>query len=214
MKTITHILKDGTLITAFEGDHISNIIGRTNYYYEGSMLDYIKENIPKGLMVDVGANIGNHSIYLAKYCATTVLAFEPFPASFELLKKNLIQNNILNVKPINFGLSNEEKRVFMTSVNGNAGMNRIDDNGMIAVQVVTFECKGIEPITLIKIDCEGYEEKALLGMIETIKEHKPALFIECQTLMEYQTINTILAPLGYVMIQKFNSTPTYFLRHG
>jgi FkbM family methyltransferase len=162
-------------------------------------------------MIDVGANIGNHTIYLAKYCATEVLAFEPFPDTYRIFYNNIIENGLSNAIPFQYGLSNETKEVFMKSVKGNAGMNKIDEKGDVWTEVqllddYTFE----EPITLIKLDCEGYEEKALLGMIETIKKHKPALFIECQTIDEDIAISNILIPLGYKQIKKFNATPTYY----
>ena len=90
-------------------------------------------------------------------------------------------------------------------------MNRIDDNGDVWTEVQLLDDYTLdEPITLIKLDCEGYEEKALLGMIQTVKKHKPALFIECQTEKELVAISKILIPLGYSNKQRFNHTPTYF----
>ena len=211
MKTETNTLKDGTIITGFKNDFITNGHRTTKNYYELAMLDFIRDNIPKGVMVDVGANIGNHTLYLAKYCATKVIAYEPFPATFELLKENILQNKIDNVKLRNWGLSNESATLYMTSVEGNAGMNKITDDGEIQIKVAPLNYCG-DSITLIKLDCEGYEEKALLGMIETIKKHKPALFIECQTDKELLAISNILIPLGYSNKQRFNHTPTYMFQ--
>jgi hypothetical protein len=102
----------------------------------------------------------------------------------------------------------------MSSIEGNAGMNKIDDNGNVLIVVSAFDtsarAKYYENITLIKLDCEGYEEKALLGMIETIKKHQPAIFVECQTETDLATISNILLPLGYSNKRKFNATPTYY----
>lgn len=208
----TNTLKDATIITGFKNDFITNVLRTTKDYYEFAMLDFIRNNVKRGVMVDVGANIGNHTIFLAKYCATHVLSFEPFDSTFELLEKNIIQNNIENVKCVVCGLSNEKKEVYMKSVPGNAGMNKICDDGNLLVQVFPLDSiittQG--EITLIKLDCEGYEEKALLGMIGAIKVHKPALFIECQTETELNSISNILLPLGYSNKKRFNSTPTYF----
>ncbi len=217
MNTIEHILKDGTIITAFERDHIGSMISKTGYYYEGGMLDFIKAEIPKGLMIDCGANIGNHTLYLAKYCATNVIAFEPFAETFEVLVKNIFQNKINNVLPYNLGLSNESKEVCMLlESESNVGMAKIVNEGELNASVICFDERYpilTEPLTLIKIDCEGYEEKVLKGMIKTITQHKPALFIECQTLVEYNTITATLVPMGYMPIKKFNSTPTYYFKH-
>jgi FkbM family methyltransferase len=213
MKTETNTLKDGTVITGFKNDLITNGHKTTNNFYEFQMLEFIWHNIPKGVMIDVGANIGNHTIYLAKYCATEVLAFEPFPDTFKLLDKNITDNGLrFNVIASNYGLSDSNEIVFMKSVNGNAGMNKVDSEGDAKVELIAFDLilDLDEHITLIKLDCEGYEEKALLGMIETVKKHKPALFIECQTEKELVAISKILIPLGYSNKQRFNHTPTYF----
>ena len=213
MKTETNTLKDGTVITGFKNDLITNGHRTTNNFYEFQMLEFIRDNIPKGVMIDVGANIGNHTIFLAKYCATKVMAFEPFPDTFKLLDKNITDNGLrFNVIASNYGLSDNYESVFMKSVNGNAGMNKVDSEGDAPVQLIAFDLilDLDEPITLIKLDCEGYEEKALLGMIETVKKYKPALFIECQTEKELVAISKILIPLGYSNKQRFNHTPTYF----
>jgi FkbM family methyltransferase len=213
MTTETNTLKDGTIITGFKNDLITNGLKASKNYYELAMLEFIRDNIPKGVMVDVGANIGNHTLFLAKYCATEVIAFEPFPDTCKLLESNILQNVIpVNVKAYCVALSNEQKFVKMKSVEGNAGMNKICDDGNITVSVCKFDdyYSGTEPLTLIKLDCEGYEEKALMGMIETIKKHQPALFIECQTEKELMAISKILLPLGYSNKQRFNATPTYY----
>jgi FkbM family methyltransferase len=213
MKTETNTLKDGTIITGFKNDLITNGHKTTNNFYEFQMLEFIRDNIPRGVMIDVGANIGNHTIYLAKYCATQVMAFEPFPDTFKLLDKNITDNGLeFNVIASNYGLSDNDEFVFMKSVDGNAGMNKVDSDGDAQVELLPFDLifDFDRPITLIKLDCEGYEEKALLGMIETVKKHKPALFIECQTEKELVAISKILIPLGYSNKQRFNHTPTYF----
>jgi len=210
--TETITLKDGTIITGFKNDLITNVLRTTQNYYEFAMLEFIRTNIPKGVMIDVGANIGNHTLFLAKYCATKVLAFEPFPATFEVFATNMIQNKMVNVEPCGFGLSDKIEGVQMKSVEGNAGMNKIDSEGDVIVFVAPLIYTDKEPITLIKLDCEGYEEKAILGMIETIKEHNPALFIECQTSTELNAVSKILLPLGYEQKQRFNHTPTYYFQ--
>jgi FkbM family methyltransferase len=140
-----------------------------------------------------------------------VIAFEPFTDTFNILDGNIMKNGLNNVRCMDVGLSNEYKNLLMKSIDGNAGMNRIDDKGIMPILVVPFDEIGVGgSITLIKLDCEGYEEKALLGMIKTINEHQPALFIECQTEKELVAISKILIPLGYSNKRKFNATPTYY----
>ena len=64
-------------------DYISGCIGSSGTFYEINMLEAISANFPQDTVLDVGANIGNHSLYLAKFTsATTIHAFEPMPRSF------------------------------------------------------------------------------------------------------------------------------------
>jgi predicted RNA methylase len=112
METETNTLKDGTIITGFKNDLITNGLRIRKDYYENIMLEFIRKNIPKGVMVDVGANIGNHTIYLAKYCATNVIAYEPFPDTFKLLEQNINQNNQENnIEALRCGLSDSAKEL-------------------------------------------------------------------------------------------------------
>lgn len=211
---ITHKLKDNTIITGFKNDLITNNIRLTSNYYEPIMLDFIKANIQKGVMIDVGANIGNHTIFLAKYCATKVIAFEPFPETYSILEKNILQNNLKNVHTYNLGLGNSNEELLMSAVEGNMGMNKIDAKGNTPVKIVALDSTKLisEAVTLIKIDCEGYEEKALIGMYDLLTKDKPALFIECQTEKELTTIQKLLAPLDYNTAGMFNRTPTYYFK--
>lgn len=215
LETITITLEDNTIITGFKGDHITKILLSTKSYYEHNMLNFIKNSISKGIMIDVGGNIGNHTLFLSKYCATKVITFEPYPITYEILERNIIQNNITNVQLMNLGLSNQPKEVLMSAPSDNIGMARINEKGTEWVKVIPFDSywKSEEPITLIKIDCEGYEINTVMGMLEVIKQDKPALFIECQTNEDIINMRKLLFPLGYKDLYRFNSTPTYYFLH-
>ncbi|MCI2810078.1 FkbM family methyltransferase [Eoetvoesiella caeni] len=59
-------------------------------------------------VLDIGANIGNHSLAFSQLCAR-LLAFEPSTRAFEILKKNVDDNNLRNIRALNFGLSNKDR---------------------------------------------------------------------------------------------------------
>ena len=61
----------------------------------------LKETLAAGTCLDIGANIGNHSLYFAPIFAA-VHSFEPHPATFRLLEFNVGDSE--NVIPHNFGL--------------------------------------------------------------------------------------------------------------
>lgn len=62
-------------------------------WYEHGLLDILKDLNKEGVYVDVGGNIGNHSLYFLNHCKSTKLyVFEPEDFCFELLRKNLETN--------------------------------------------------------------------------------------------------------------------------
>ncbi|MGI0010860.1 MAG: FkbM family methyltransferase, partial [Nitrosopumilaceae archaeon] len=59
------------------------------------------------VVVDIGANIGDSSIYFSTKGASKVLAFEPAPKNYEMLKENITINKITNIEPILAGISSK-----------------------------------------------------------------------------------------------------------
>ena len=63
--------------------------------------------------MDVGAHIGIYSIEFAKNQKNNVLAFEPFTQTFNLLNNNVTTNGFTNIKVFNFGLLDEDKKMYL-----------------------------------------------------------------------------------------------------
>lgn len=80
-------------------DYVSRRIKQTKTFYEKGLLDFIKENFPvQKNIVDIGANIGNHSLFFSTYMKCNhIYAFEPFEKNVKLFKENLkkFQNHTL-----------------------------------------------------------------------------------------------------------------------
>lgn len=72
-------------------------------------------------VLDVGANIGNHSLVFSLH-AKQVYAFEPIPAIFDLLQNNIAQNAITNITAIQTACSNtNEETIIHLNQAGNLG---------------------------------------------------------------------------------------------
>src|SRR5438874_6313231 len=79
-------------------DHISNTIRRLDTFYENDLLEHMYRSIPhSGVFLDVGANIGNHTVFLASFMAEHVVSFEPHPGLFEVLRGVVDKNSLRNV---------------------------------------------------------------------------------------------------------------------
>ncbi len=156
--------------------------------YEREQLDtligWLKKNaLIGGAVVDIGANIGNHSLFFSKYY-NRVFSFEPNPRTFKLLELNAPLAE--NIKPFNFGISDSSGHVFMQQFRENMGGSRIvtltgTTTKHIQIEVRTLDSVANEinvPIGLIKLDVEGHELAALIGARKTISHHRPIILFE------------------------------------
>lgn len=186
-------IKENQQLVIFSFDHIGlslNLEGR----YENSPLLLVEEFIEKKLAnsrdkiaLDIGANIGNHSIFFAKKFKQ-VYAFEPNPITFEVLKINsAYAAEHKNVIPVNFGLSDTEDSLpFYINPSNIGGSGIIEGNNphindSIVIDVKTLdkfnELKDVS-VALIKIDVEGHELNVLKGAKATISREMPAILFE------------------------------------
>lgn len=170
-------------IPDYPTDHIQNIIVETCDFYEINDLKYLDQYLDsKSVVLDIGANIGNHTIYWGKITnVEKVYSFEPIKSTFEKLKVNVEINNLENkVKIYNVGVGKVLSRANIDNYNAtNCGASTIAicPNGNI--EIITIDSLAIEDkISLIKIDTEGFELDVLKGAVETIKKHKPLIYVE------------------------------------
>lgn len=152
---------------------------------------------PDSFVLDVGANIGTHTLALAPH-VSKVVAFEPDPENIGLLQKNCGMQDRGVAKRISvnpFALSNEQ---LMVSTQFDYGKTKIVPGGDI-VTVPLDEIKGFPRIDLIKIDVEGMEYNVLLGAKNTLMYFRPILFIEMQDASLNSLVFDFLDSLGYNM---------------
>ena len=147
---------------------------------------------PNSIVLDIGAQTGNMAVAYSLF-AKNVIAFEPNPATFEVLEKNATLNSIT---PYNFACSAEEGECeFHYSDPGlcNGGYASILDRGVgvtghslpldvYTVNVVDF-IKSNHPedfnnISFIKIDAEGHDKEILPTLKEIIDINKPIIQTE------------------------------------
>lgn len=121
------------------------------------------------VIIDVGAMIGTFSLKHAAIAAK-IYAFEPFPASFELLTKNIARNKFGNIIAYNLALAHQNG-VLKLWLHDNPGSQSIlmqgDVERFIPIKCVKLdeveEIMEEERIDLIKIDAEGAELNILQG---------------------------------------------------
>lgn len=150
--------------------------------------------------LDIGANIGTHSVILSNLFKN-VYSYEPQKDVYDILKLNIQINKCNNIILNNFGLGEIEKQITMQCFDkdqpNNIAAIAIDDtnNGCEKVQIKTLDSLNLMNIKFIKIDIEGYEYNALLGGIKMIKENKPIIIFEQHDM--YSKIFKLIESLGY-----------------
>lgn len=194
-----------------DDDHLMERIAHYGTFYEIDLLSYIeslKDRLPGGVAVDVGANIGNHAIFLAEFVRSPLIAFEPNPVVLPLLKSNLAINHA-NVQVVEKGLGASAARGAMEVVDeNNLGTARIVDGGEVEISTLDQECCDMQ-VALIKVDVEGMELQVLQGAVETLKRCRPHLFLEAGTKDARRLLAEFLKPLGYEPLTHWADTPVW-----
>ncbi len=118
----------GHRITVFANDFIGNKIARVGLY-EKECLEYLNAllgRIDAPVVLDIGANIGNHALAFATQAAV-VHAFEPLPEVVAVLEHNVRQNGLRNIHVHPYALSDENSEaVLYRNRAGNVGGSSFD----------------------------------------------------------------------------------------
>ena len=144
--------------------------------YEPFETALLTDAIKPGMRIaDIGANIGYYSLLFSKLTGDTgfVFAFEPDPANFALLQKNLAQNGRENVIAFNRGASSQSGNSFLYLSNENLGDHQAYDAGegrhKIDIAMVRVDEVVEAPLHLVKMDIQGFEFHALQGLPKIIQ---------------------------------------------
>ena len=152
------------------------------------IIDYHELNALKDLnkssgsiFFDIGANIGYYSISCSDYGFKKIFAFEPIPRVIEQLKTNIQLNeleDLIQVIPKGLGEKNEIKEIHedLTNFGNSSFTNKISKKIMHKIEAINLKDfikeRGIVTLDAIKIDVEGYEDRVLYPLLESLREDK------------------------------------------
>jgi len=210
------LLKGGYVIRGVShADHIVKCIRNSGDFYERPLLDRIKKLNPTGVWLDIGAHIGNHSVFFSLECGKSVISLEPDPKLFALLKENVERNAagcVLCNSAVTISPSGSIR--FSPGPPENTGLGRISPTGTLTVSAMSVDsiCRSMlngRKLGLIKIDVEGHESEVLRSGIDSIRRHRPILVIECVDPTVLAAIDSKLKSHHYHMTGQYCATPTY-----
>jgi FkbM family methyltransferase len=199
--------------------HIDDWVQQNVFFlgeYEPAELKAIKPYLKEdSVFIDVGANFGWYSLFSSFVIGNQgkVIAFEPFPENFRRLSQNISLNPNRKIIAENLAVgqqkgsldlfyNNQEQNLGMVSKNATPN-SRKKNVPMIAFDDYVSDNK-IDKIDFIKIDIEGAELQALMGMKEVLRKLKPVLLVEI--LKEQNDRNSILSFLSGLGYQQFYIT--------
>jgi FkbM family methyltransferase len=213
------------LFTNIHGDYIPSLIKTHASFYESAFLKALGcLHSSEGLVIDVGANIGNHAMYFAGVLGAEVIAIEPEPHNYFCLSLNALLNtkcsqihcwNIACGKKedrttlemqidYNFGSWSAAHKATPNSTSGSFG-NCVE----VPVSTLDSVVNNNSLVSILKIDVEGMEMDVLEGANRLISRHLPVIAVECFTYSVFTTISAFLRRYGYFPVQALNATPTF-----
>ncbi len=168
---------------------LSNFFHQKKIWWELDLLNVFKKYyIPHTNILDIGANIGSHTLLMTEFISKDNLIFSFEPVYGDVVQRNITDNGLedkvclftqglgkknetieINVmdrmKPNNFGTVSIVKKIETAILKKKIG-------------VITLDSIGLKNISLIKLDVEGMERDVLEGGRKTISENYPTIVIE------------------------------------
>ena len=210
-------------------DHVFRVLAETGQFYENDLLYHLAVKGPRGgLVIDVGANIGNHAVFFGKFLAQHTVCIEPSRRLGPILRRNLAANGVANYSVLQYAVGDSAgfgQLVIPQDAQDNCGVARLvvaeeavrrcGTDDPVAVRTLDSVLAdldkelGLMPLQLIKIDVEGMQLDVLRGARRVLMDRRPQLVVEAATDDEKAAIDRFLAEFGYEAIGPFCATPTY-----
>lgn len=183
--------------------------------YESAMLEKMAEALSPGdVVVDVGANVGNHTLFLACAVGARVIAVEPDARLADAVRRSAALNGVEDAVEVHACAAGagEGEAVLREGDPANLGTRSIDrspeaEGDRVPVRTVD-EIVGSRLVAMLKVDVEGFEAHVLDGARRTLRRSQPRLWIECLDEPAYEAAVERLRPLGYRVADVENSSPT------
>lgn len=163
---------------------------RSGTYYERNVAELLRRTLREQdapVFYDLGAHIGYYALAAAAL-AEQVYAFEPASATHAVLERNIGRNEAANVRAFRLAVV-DDARDLTLNLYETSGNNSVVDRRLAHLQrrgaepvpgtsLDALVAEGLRPPTLIKMDVEGSELRALQGARATIERARPVIFVE------------------------------------
>ena len=185
----------------YEVDYIQQFIAKWADFYEAEDLEYLRNVYLRdgNVILDIGANIGNHTVFFSKICnAERVYAFEPISETYSTLCRNLALNHIEDTVVVyNVALGNTSGKAKIKCFDPyNIGAAQVEEAHDGSISMKRLDDYKFERIDFIKIDVEGFEYDLLKGAKNTLSKFSPVIYIEIFE-GNFSKVDKLLRSYGY-----------------
>lgn len=171
---------------------------------------------PSSTVIEVGANIGSHTVGLSKHLGPRglIYAYEPQRIVYQTLCANIALNSCTNVYCYEKAASNQYETIKIPNirydVEGNFGaveIQQFSEGADVEVVILDQHLAQLNQCQLLKVDAEGMEYQVLDGAKDLIDTHKPILYVENDRVMKSQALIELIMSMGYKLF--WHITPMY-----
>lgn len=178
--------RHGLMLYPSKDAYVGRSLDLYGEYSEGEVTLFRQMARPASVIVEVGANVGAHTVFLARAVGAKgfVMAFEPQRVIFQMLAANLALNGLDCVRAVQTAVGRAAGTITLPAIDyrapGNFGGVALGgaQDGTDGVPVVTIDSLGLPVCHVIKIDAEGMEADVLAGADATIRRLRPQLYVE------------------------------------
>jgi FkbM family methyltransferase len=150
--------------------------------YEPRTVRLVRQLVKPGMrVIDVGAQTGFYTCLMASRVGHEgyVYALEPMPASFDLLERNVRENDFQErVSLVRAAASNERSTIRATVLSNMYVIGSEDGDERAPIDAIRLDDLVDAPVDLVKIDVEGHEPAAIDGMRALLARRKPLIISE------------------------------------
>jgi FkbM family methyltransferase len=200
-------------------EYVFRRIRTTQNFYESGLLDALSY-LPlaaDSVVVDAGANLGNHSLFFAMVLGRRVLSIEPEPGNHDLLLRNIALNGVGDrVTPYRCALGRTAGTTSLEQrIAGNAGTYHTLPGGSGDIEVRTLDdlVGAGTRVSLIKVDVEGDELAVLEGAREILTRDRPFVCLEIHSGALFRDVAAFLAEFGYRAVDVLGLSDNYLYGH-
>ncbi len=204
----------GEMLYNINDTHVGRALDLYGEFAE-SEVEVFRQLIKPGYtVVEVGANIGAHTVFFARQVGPTglVVAFEPQRLLFQTLCANLALNSVPNVLCFHRAAGTTHGSIDVppldpTAKNDFANVSLGDSPQGEQVPLVPLDAYALPQCNFIKIDVQGMEEDVVRGTAKLIERFKPILYVDNDRKGKSESLIRHIHELGYKM---YWHTPAYY----